>query len=421
MSVWEALGKAVFDAVGSLVGTACCSRAPSNHRATFPTYTRGPAAIIRDNFASLEEVSSALAEAGLESSSLLVAIDFTKSNEWAGKRTHGGACLHTRAPDGTPPPYATALGAVARTLARFDDDGLIPAWGFGCARTSDSSLFSLLPGDAPCDGLPALVARYSALAPHVRLAGPTSFAPAIRRAIEIVAATNAYHILVIVADGQVTRSTDAEPGELSRQERETIAAIVDASDYALSILIVGVGDGPWDMMEEFDDALPARRFDNLQFIALSSTLAAAAAMAPAAEPARANFIDAYFATRALMEIPDQWRAIQREGLLGARATAQRERTNNMRRNPPIKVLQPPLLPPNEPEFIHAANATAAANNDIPMPSTECPLCKDRAVDCVLGCGHPFCRVCIEQWRASQATAACPRCNANIARVTPLFV
>uniref|UniRef100_A0A2P2LX45 Uncharacterized protein MANES_13G021000 n=1 Tax=Rhizophora mucronata TaxID=61149 RepID=A0A2P2LX45_RHIMU len=39
---------------------------------------------IADNYQSLDEVTQALAQSGLESSNLIVGIDFTKSNEWTG-------------------------------------------------------------------------------------------------------------------------------------------------------------------------------------------------------------------------------------------------------------------------------------------------------------------------------------------------
>lgn len=49
---------------------------------------------IDDNYISLDQVTEALAGAGLESSNLIVGIDFTKSNEWTGAKSFQRRSLH---------------------------------------------------------------------------------------------------------------------------------------------------------------------------------------------------------------------------------------------------------------------------------------------------------------------------------------
>ncbi|CAL1540042.1 unnamed protein product [Lymnaea stagnalis] len=243
---------------------------------------------------SLDEVSAVMARAGLETCNLIFGIDYTGSNYMQGKKTFGGKCLHD-INDKILNPYQSVICALGETLEPFDSDGAIPAFGFGDAYTKDHSVFPLKTEGIP-SGFKEVLEIYNQLTPKVRLGGPTNFAPLINQAIDIVKATGCtfspqYHILVIVADGQVTN------------ERATTQAIVEASNYPLSIITVGVGDGPWDTMKEFDEKLPIRNFDNFHFVDYAGVTN------------RVSNPNASFALHALKEIPDQYRAIKKLQLL----------------------------------------------------------------------------------------------------------
>eukprot|EP00210_Caulerpa_lentillifera_P000958 g926.t1 len=253
---------------------------------------------ILDQFETLQEVQDALQQAGLESSQLIVGIDFTKSNEWTGKYSFNGKCLHFI--DQEMNFYEQALYIIAKTLEPFDDDHLIPTYGFGDITTHAHGVFPFYPNDVPVNGLKNALIRYRQIAPHVQLSGPTSFAPLIHHAIKTVIDNGfQYHILVILADGQVT------PNCLE----ETQKAIVAASNFPMSIIMIGIGDGPWDQMENFDDELPTRVFDNFQFVNFCKVMDQASVYGSNEEK-----IHAHFALHALMEIPDQYKEIVRRRL-----------------------------------------------------------------------------------------------------------
>ncbi|KAL5758129.1 hypothetical protein ACOSP7_020740 [Xanthoceras sorbifolium] len=222
----------------------------------------------------MQNVTAALSHAGLESSKLIVGINFTKRNEWTSARSFNRRSLHYIGYDQNP--YEQAISIIGKTLSAFDEDNLIPYFGFGDTSTHDQDVFSFYPDERFCNGFEEVLSRYREIVPTLRLAGPTSFATVIEMAMTIVEQSGGYyHVLVIIADGQiiyfqdknlVTRSVDTRNGQLSPQEQKTIDAIVRASEFPLSIIVVGVGDGPWDMMTEFDDNIPARAFDNFQFV-----------------------------------------------------------------------------------------------------------------------------------------------------------
>jgi E3 ubiquitin-protein ligase RGLG len=257
------------------------------------------------SFRNLREVTLCLQEAGLTSASLIFGIDYTGSNKDQGRYTFGGKSLHTIDPR-IQNPYQQVISIVGRTLAPLDSDGQIPAFGFGDLYTSSEAVFPICPeqlqnprsyntiGGSVCNGFEQVTQVYDVITPFVKLSGPTSFAPLIHKAIELVKYSREYHILVIVADGQV-----ADNGATER-------AVVEASNYALSIIVIGVGDGPWEMMEKFDDNLPTRRFDNFQFVNFAKAISGIADK---------EMQEANFALQAMEELPDQYIALQRLGIL----------------------------------------------------------------------------------------------------------
>ena len=265
--------------------------------------------LIVDRFTTNEQLQQALRTAGLESSQLIVGIDFTKSNTWqGGLPCYPNDCLHATHPP--PNPYQQVISIMCKTLAPFDDDGLISAYGFGDSRTTDKGVFSFAAHpdgrEAPCVKLEGVLNAYSTIINEIALgriimSGPTSFGPIIRKAIELVRATNSYHILIIVCDGAVDRKED------------TINAIVEASRYPLSIICVGVGKGPWDTMQHFDDAIPHRDFDNFQFVDFHGLMAhcelthSSRDLSPE-DKLRLKELD--FAKHALMEVPEQYHYIK---------------------------------------------------------------------------------------------------------------
>eukprot|EP01023_Acetabularia_acetabulum_P000267 TRINITY_DN10110_c1_g1_i1.p2 TRINITY_DN10110_c1_g1~~TRINITY_DN10110_c1_g1_i1.p2 ORF type:complete len:429 (+),score=41.93 TRINITY_DN10110_c1_g1_i1:275-1561(+) len=261
---------------------------------------------IPDKYTNLQDIWRDMNKFGLESCNLIIGIDYTKSNEWTGTESYKGTNLHSIGMD-TFNPYEEAIAIIAHTLPLLDEDSMIPCFGFGDVSTHDKHVFSFYEEEEQQGGLQSLLTRYRQITPHISLSGPTSFGPIIRQAVRIVRQSGCqYHVLLVIADGQVTRDPDTPSSVYSFQERDTMRALEEASEYPLSIIVVGVGDGPWEHMHRIDDEVGKRCFDNLQFVNFTEIMAT-------------NDVtkrDQVFALKALNEIPQQFRCIINQNLLG---------------------------------------------------------------------------------------------------------
>jgi len=173
---------------------------------------------------------------------LITAIDFTASN----RDPRDPNSLHFLNPS-YPNQYESCIWSIGGVVCPYDTDQLFPVFGFGGKINGVlSHCFPLtLDNTNPnVQGLQGIVASYRNSLSLIQLSGPTCFMPIIRSATQVSIASfqesHTYSILLIITDGVINDMT------------ETIDAIVDATNAPLSIIIVGVGNADFSLMDQLD-------------------------------------------------------------------------------------------------------------------------------------------------------------------------
>lgn len=175
---------------------------------------------------------------------LMVGIDFTGSNG-APSNEHS---LHYMDPTGKPTVYEKCIRSVADVLMQYDTDKRVPVWGFGAfVGGGVSHQFPLTgnPKNPELKGVSNILKAYRGVMKHIKFSGPTCIAPVLNDAVRIASTPyrkgfQHYNVMLIITDGQ---NDDLRPAA---------NAIVQGSNYPLSIIIIGVGKGDFAKMEYLD-------------------------------------------------------------------------------------------------------------------------------------------------------------------------
>ena len=237
---------------------------------------------------------------------VLIGVDFTASNEWKGRKTFFSQSLHKISRIHNPYQkaivhFTTATNKlIAESLGLNTGDFLrIQAFGFGDSLAKDTSVFSMLDQtESPSNVLEAILSSYTNIAKKVDLSGPSSFAPIVHQAIEQINKSKhmgvEMSILTIFSDGELT----------NENIYETMQAFIDASSHALSIIIIGVGDGPWAHLQQLEKYLCNKsKFDNLNFVDYNQFLAAT-------RTANSKCLDSEFCLKLFSKLPGQFGSLK---------------------------------------------------------------------------------------------------------------
>lgn len=209
--------------------------------------------INRSDFHTFEEFERALRDARVECARFVIAVDFTESNERRGVEYNDMPLHRIRSASGydIKSPYEAVLELIEPTIASFESADTVTLLSYGLAA-------ELQVAETP---IPEVVPLYRALADRYarqqaegRLYPASSIAPAVYKTLELVAQRMEMHVLIIITDGDIN--------DVGRDSQ----AVVDASYFPLSIIVVGIGNSRFEHYKTFDEVLYERRFDNFNFV-----------------------------------------------------------------------------------------------------------------------------------------------------------
>lgn len=178
-----------------------------------------------------------------------IAIDFTKSNGDFRKKSS----LHYFSKN-FENHYEKAIKICGQIVGQYDSDKIYPVYGYGAIVPNQSKVshcFNLnLSEDPNIKTIEKVLDVYHENIQKLIFKFPTNFAHIIKKVIKESKANlkntiKNYEIILIMTDGKFDDS------------QATIDAIVEASYYPISILIIGIGDRNFDNMNvlEIDDAI----------------------------------------------------------------------------------------------------------------------------------------------------------------------
>ncbi|XP_041375348.1 copine-3-like isoform X1 [Gigantopelta aegis] len=178
-----------------------------------------------------------------------VGIDFTASNGNPAQPTS----LHYINPY-QPNEYMQAIRAVGDVCQDYDSDKLFPVLGFGAKippnwQVSHEFAVNFNLQNPFCAGIDGVLQAYSNCIRSVQLYGPTNVSPLIQHVSRFALAAQreeqqkgagAYFVLLLLTDGVLSDMAN------------TKQAIVESSKLPMSLIIIGVGNADFSMMQELD-------------------------------------------------------------------------------------------------------------------------------------------------------------------------